>query len=451
MAAWIDPSIDMDKLSYEIFSILETKFLFGYDDAKLLSIARSPPETPTKVNEDDHGKVRILSIDGCGDSDGLLAAVTLAQLESSLRRCSGDPSARIVDFFDLAAGSGLGGVLAALLFSSHNLSAADALEFLAKHHKKIASLSSKKSGFRSMIGGSGSGIFRRIFGDSTIKEAAKPLLVPCYDLETGASFMFSRADAVEMDGYDFMMRHACEATCAGNRSVRISSADGRTRIAAVGAPAAGMGNPAAAAITHVLNNKQEFPRANGFEDLLVLSIGGGNGGSPPSNADGAADMVDQAVAMAFGQSRTTNYVRIQANGLQPAKSKEAKVAAAMEALKERNMVSVLFRGSKLSAESNAEKLEMFASELIGEQERRKRSKSPTVVIKQAMTPRTSSATTSTTATSCSSSVMTSPRLRQMDGQDAVRRAMTDGQDWRVDQECVESWDCFIVPVMNGFK
>ncbi|KAJ0980751.1 hypothetical protein J5N97_009006 [Dioscorea zingiberensis] len=414
MAAWMDPSIDMDKMSYEIFSILETKFLFGYDDAKLLSIARSPPQTPPMVDSDDHGKVRILSIDGCGASDGLLAAAALAQLESSLRRLSGDPSARIADFFDLAAGSGPGGVLAALLFSRPHLSAADALEFLAKHHKKIASLSSKKGVLRGMISGGASGIFRRVFGDSTVREAAKPMLIPCYDLATGAGFTFSRADAVEMDGYDFMMRDACEATCAGNRTVRIASVDGRTRIVAVGGRAAGMGNPTAAAITHVLHNKQEFPRATGVEDLLVLSIGGGNAVSPPSKSDlagdCAADMVDQAVAMAFGKSRTSNYVRIQANGLKPAKAKEAKVAAAMEALRERSTESVLFRGSKLSPESNAEKLELFAGELTKEQERRKRSSSPTVVIKQAMTPRTSSATTSTTATSCSSSMLTSSSL-----------------------------------------
>ena len=30
-----EPSIETDKLSYEIFSILESKFLFGYDDQKL--------------------------------------------------------------------------------------------------------------------------------------------------------------------------------------------------------------------------------------------------------------------------------------------------------------------------------------------------------------------------------------------------------------------------------
>ena len=36
-----------------------------------------------------------------------------------------------------------------------------------------------------------------------------------------------------------------------------------------------MGNPAAAAFTHVLHNKQEFPLATSVEDILVLSIGTG--------------------------------------------------------------------------------------------------------------------------------------------------------------------------------
>jgi hypothetical protein len=42
-----ESSIDTDKLSYEIFSIQESKFLFGYDDQKLWipkPIAPSPTE-----------------------------------------------------------------------------------------------------------------------------------------------------------------------------------------------------------------------------------------------------------------------------------------------------------------------------------------------------------------------------------------------------------------------
>jgi len=36
-----------------------------------------------------------------------------------------------------------------------------------------------------------------------------------------------------------------------------------------------MSNPMAAAITHVVHNKQEFPLVVGVEDLLVLSVGTG--------------------------------------------------------------------------------------------------------------------------------------------------------------------------------
>ncbi|XP_024032386.1 patatin-like protein 3, partial [Morus notabilis] len=86
-----------------------------------------------------------------------------------------------------------------------------------------------------------------------------------------------------------------------------------------------MNNPTAAAITHVLNNKQEFPLCNGVEDLIVISLGNGEsefgaGGvtSSPATAgllriagEGASDLVDQAVSMAFKECRTNNYVRIQ--------------------------------------------------------------------------------------------------------------------------------------------
>ena len=36
-----------------------------------------------------------------------------------------------------------------------------------------------------------------------------------------------------------------------------------------------MNNPTATAITHVLNNKLEFPFCNGVDDLLIVSLGNG--------------------------------------------------------------------------------------------------------------------------------------------------------------------------------
>ncbi|ONK71935.1 uncharacterized protein A4U43_C04F13920 [Asparagus officinalis] len=94
--------------------------------------------------------------------------------------------------------------------------------------------------------------------------------------------------------------------------------------------------------------------------------------------------------MAFGAHRTSNYVRIQAN--------------AEDMLSHRNIESVLFRGKKISEQSDADKLETFAEQLIKEQQRRKSSSIPTVFIKQAaMTPRSSSATISTVTTAITSS------------------------------------------------
>lgn len=75
-------------------------------------------------------------------------------------------------------------------------------------------------------------------------------------------------------------------------------------------------------------------------------------------------------------------------------------------LSQRNVESVLFQGKRLSQQTNAEKLELFAGELIKEHDKRKKSRIPTVFIKQIMTPRTSSATTTTTT---STTISGSPR------------------------------------------
>ena len=122
-AARADPAagLDVDKLTYEIFSILESKFLFGYDDPKLFSAGTSPrpgatsgKATPLRAPAAGKGKVCILSIDGGGRAaDGLLAGAALVRLEASLRRRTGDEGARLADFFDVAAGSGAGGGVAA--------------------------------------------------------------------------------------------------------------------------------------------------------------------------------------------------------------------------------------------------------------------------------------------------------------------------------------------------
>lgn len=401
----MQPSIDINKLSYEIFSILESKFLFGYDDAKLFDTGNLP-ETPTKSIPEPHnaGKVRILSIDA---GSGILAAVVLARLEALLAEQCRDSDARIADFFDLAAGSGAGGVLIAMLFTRAPdgrplFSAGEALRFISKNHKKFPS-AGRKGVFRRS-----GGLFRRIFGDSNLRDTIKPVLVPCYDLATGAPFMFSRADAVESDAFDFSIRDVCTATCSEKAAVRLLSVNGQTMIRAVSGSIA-MRNPTATAITHVLNNKREFPLSFGIEDLLIFSLGGGDW--PATDlvkiaSESAAEMVDQAVAMAFEQSgvRSTNYVRIQANlrvrkGLSPPSL--AKAAAAVpveeEIFKQRSVDSVMFLGRNISDRTNGERLEWLCGELIAEHDRKK----------GRSTPRMSSATNSTMLTITAASTLPS--------------------------------------------
>ncbi|CAD6213765.1 unnamed protein product [Miscanthus lutarioriparius] len=405
-AATASPPTCVDKLSHQLFSLLESEFLIG-------GWCPTGPGRPARALLDGGGRVRVLAIDGCGAGaeDALLAAAALARLEAKLRDCTGDPDARVADFFDVAAGAGAGGVLAAMLLlrgadGRPRYSAQEALAFVAGIvGRKDWCGRSRRGGWAKLFRGSRGGgdrMLRRVFGDATLRDTVAPLLVPCYDLGTAAPFVFSRADAVESDSFDFRLRDVCSATCAaGGALASVRSVDG-------------------------------VPLATGVEDLLVLSIGAGassatvsvcDGSSTPMptrspsprelarvTAEGVADMVDESVAMAFGLACGSNYVRIQA-GKAPAPLHAATASAAAGAmLAQRNVESVLFRGRRLSERTNAEKVDAMAAELVKEQERRRRSPLPNVAIKQVGTPRLSSATTASsgTATARTASTMPSP-------------------------------------------
>ncbi|KAI3877961.1 hypothetical protein MKX03_027139 [Papaver bracteatum] len=417
---------DIDKLTNDIFSILENKFLFDSKQTNSKLPVEDLVET-LKANKHDVGKVRVLSIDGVGSTDGILAAKSLCHLESRLMKITKNSDARVADYFDVASGSGIGGILIALLFTRGKdgrplLKANEALQFLVKNRKRLNNSDNSTGGmFGKMFRSSAKleKIFRQIFGECTLKDTLKPVLIPCFDLKTRATFLFSRADGLENDGYDFKMREICVATSSDltvNGGFEMKSVDKKTKILAVDGGLA-MNNPTAAAITHVLNNKQEFPYCDSVEDLLVVSLGNGesdadlklsSAGFLKIAGEGASDTVDQAVSMAFGEYRMENYVRIQGNnGINsPQKTplrkspttmsmdgrKLLEVSEAM--LKQKNVESVLFRGKKLVATTNMEKLDEFAGVLVKEHERRKSSIFATVMFKHA-SPRSSSATIST--------------------------------------------------------
>ncbi|KAB2063551.1 hypothetical protein ES319_A10G223500v1 [Gossypium barbadense] len=447
-----EPGIDTDKLSYEIFSILESKFLFGYDDQQKLWIPKpiSPAseslplvqpgdENPMSAIKNQRGKICILSIDS-GGMRGILSGKALAYLEHALKSKSGNPNARIADFFDVAAGSGVGGIFTAMLFATKDnrrpiFTAEETWRFLAENGKRMYRSGKGKNGgilnkfFKNgSTGPSSTGLEKAVKetftadGRSlTLKDTLKPVLIPCYDLSSTAPFLFSRADALETDSFDFPLWEVCRATSAEPglfEPVKMRSVDGQTSCVAVDGGLA-MSNPTAAAITHVLHNKQEFPFVRGVEDILVLSLGTGSlleisyeyekvknwkvkdWAKPMAriSGDGSADSVDQAVAMAFGHCRSSNYVRIQANGTSlgqcgpnvdtdPSPSNvKMLIAIAEEMLKQKNVESVLFGGKRLADQTNFEKLDGFAAQLVLEHQRRSCRIAPTVAFKQPNNPK----------------------------------------------------------------
>ncbi|CAD6343853.1 unnamed protein product [Miscanthus lutarioriparius] len=422
----------VDKLSYEIFSLLESKFLFG-GGGGAGCLSSSGPGTPARAFLDG-GRVRVLSIDGYGGAgaeDALLAAAALARLEAGLREQAGDPDPRVADFFDVAAGAGAGAVLAAMLFlrgadGRPRYTAQEALAFVA------SSVGRKEKNW-----GGRRGRWAKLFRGCRRGTPWRRSSCPCYDLATAAPFVFSRADAVESDSLDFRLRDVCAATGADRGALAdVRSVDGLTAIAAACAGVAAMGNPAAAAVTHVLHNKLEFPLATSVEDILVFSIGTGSSTTvssgpkpntpvPPTRApsprelarvtdEGVADMVDESVAMAFGDACGSNYVRIQAGRKSAPLRAETAVATAEAMLAQRNVESVLFRGRRLSERTNAEKVDTLVTELVKEQERRRSSPFPNVAIKQVATPRLSSATTASSGTTTARTTSSMPSRASWD-------------------------------------
>lgn len=410
-------SCDNSKLSYEIFSLLENNFLFGYDCKKELIHKKSTS-----------GKVRILSIDG-GGMQGIVAGRTLAYLEEVLQKKSGNPDARIADFFDLAIGTGVGGLIAAMLFADDGTGrplcrAEEAWRLLAEEGRRLFKPASSGllAKFRPGMGARFSGksmerVFKRLFAAAdgrslTLKDTLKPILIPCYDLSSAAPFLFSRADALETDNFDFKLWEVCRAALAAPGffdPLILKSVDGQTACTAIDGGLV-MNNPTVAAVTHVVHNKQEFPSVEGVEDLLVLSVGTGQfdqacdyekvkrwsaarWAKPVMKiaGDGLSETVDHAISTAFGKNMR-NYVRIQASAFTDKcmdgaeDPSEANVKMLMNfadsMLKQKSMESLPFGGKRKLSLSNAERIAWFAEQVVTENRSRVSRPIPTVLLKQ---------------------------------------------------------------------
>ncbi|KAI9118945.1 hypothetical protein K1719_009620 [Acacia pycnantha] len=356
--------MELSKVTLEIFSKLEQKWLSHCETSK---------------------KTRILSIDG-GGTTGIVAGASLLHLEQQIRLQTGDSDAHIADFFDIVAGTGIGAVLAAMITADDGsgrplYTAKDAVHIITERNSEL--YKPKTAGFfcrrRRLSSRSMDNVLKQVFQRRedgkllTLKDTCKPLLIPCFDLKSSAPFVFSRADASESPSFNFDLWKVCRATTATPslfKPFHFTSVNGKTSCSAVDGGLV-MNNPAAAAVTHVLHNKRDFPTVNGVEDLLVLSLGNGASGGTQSRkicdngecstscvvdivADGVSETIDQMLGNAFCWNHT-DYVRIQALGL--GRTRE-------EVLKERGLESLAFGGKRLLKESNEERIDSFVQRLV---------------------------------------------------------------------------------------
>ncbi|XP_020213244.1 probable inactive patatin-like protein 9 [Cajanus cajan] len=358
--------MDLSKVTLEIFSKLEQQWLSHYEAT---------------------AKTRILSIDG-GGTTAIVAGAALLHLQNQIRAQTSDPHAQIADYFDIIAGTGIGALLAAMItaddgFGRPLYTAGDAVHFIAENNREL--YKAKGGGVfrrrRRFSARSMEKALKRVFRRKeeegrllTLKDTCKPLLIPCFDLKSSAPFVFSRADASESPSFNFELWKACRATSATPglfEPFHFASVDGKTSCAAVDGGLV-MNNPAAAAVTHVLHNKRDFPSVNGVEDLLVLSIGNGaqakrvnSVGECSTSAvvdialDGVSETVDQMLGNAFCWNRT-DYVRIQAFGLEG----EGTQAEEKKVLNERVLESLPFGGKRLLQETNGNRIESFVQRLV---------------------------------------------------------------------------------------
>ncbi|KAH8965874.1 hypothetical protein BDL97_04G139300 [Sphagnum fallax] len=283
-------------------------------------------------------RLTILSIDG-GGVRGIIPAVQLTELEKKLQELDG-PDSRVVDYFDLVAGTSTGSLVASLVTvpdpnkpTRPRFSAAEFTEIYINNAPTIFPPSTGPFGqlwktIVSLFGPKYSGkglesVLEELLGDDPLSIPLTSVIIPSFDINTQQPVFFSSWQFSFPD-------HPAPQTRQFNM------VDGGVAV----------NNPTYVGITQAVKEvKSGGPRAEkvtytNFSDLLVLSLGTGsnptgysakdaakwgalkwvlNNGSSPlidSALDASADMVDYNLSIMFEAHESgLNYLRIQTDAL----------------------------------------------------------------------------------------------------------------------------------------
>ncbi len=230
---------------------------------------------------------RILSIDG-GGIRGIIPGQILVILEEKLKAKSGNPDARIADYFDLIAGTSTGGILTC----AYLMPAADGETLTSRPKfdaKQVVDLYLKRGGdiFSVPFGHklrTGGGILDEMypashlekalddyFGDTKLSELLKPCLITSYDIKRRMGHFFTQHDAIKRKGWDYLVKDVARSTSAAPTYFQCSDIKS---VSEVSYPLIDGGvfvnNPALCAFAEVYNEYKTAP-----EKIVILSLGTG--------------------------------------------------------------------------------------------------------------------------------------------------------------------------------
>lgn len=228
--------------------------------------------------------MRILSIDG-GGIRGILPGQILISLEEKLKNKSGDPNARIGDYFDLVAGTSTGAILSAAYVcpgedGRPKFSAQEAVNFYLEDGDEIFDV-----GFWRSIGTLGGindekysaseleRVLKTAFGDIKLSELLKPTCLVSYDVKRRLPIIFKQHTAKEKKR-DFLVRDLLRGSTAAPtyfEAARIYSLSPlRQKFVLVDG---GMvaNDPALCAYSEAI----KFDGVEGISDMVIVSLGTG--------------------------------------------------------------------------------------------------------------------------------------------------------------------------------
>jgi len=227
---------------------------------------------------------RILSIDG-GGIRGIIPGQILVILEEKLKAKTGNPEARIADYFDLIAGTSTGGILTCAYLtpdkespSRPKFNAPQVVDLYLKNGGDIFSVSLGHK-IRTLGGITDekypeAGLekaLEKYFGDTKLSELLKPCLVTSYDIKRRQGHFFTQHDAIKRKGWDYLVKDVARATSAAPTYFQCSDIKSVTDVSY---PLIDGGvfvnNPTLCAFAEVYNEYKTAPN-----QMAILSLGTG--------------------------------------------------------------------------------------------------------------------------------------------------------------------------------